>query len=454
MGYSDSVSTVSDIDYDWTGKLLIDKYILVKRIGYGAYSSVWLSFDKDKKFYAIKINNCEDYKEGSKESVILNNLKLNNSENTIRVIETFDILNYRQLYENASEDSEYEDMHHCIVLELMACSCYDLLKSNKYKNGFSLDVCKKIIKSVLLGIKDLNEIGYVHTDIKPDNILIGGENIKFKPLIDFIKINYENLLKETKLSLLNKKNKVKTNHKELNTISIEKTIKHILTMFDKKDDKIITESEETFSALSEGYESDEDIYRFNKTYLQLSLSEINKKEEDNNSRYDDKYEYINLENLENIKFKLSDFGTCYKIDKISHSIQTRYYRAPEVILKSEINEKCDIWSLGCTFYELLYNELLFNPDDKTELGIDKYHLYYIQSKLGVINKEIINQSPIKDLFFKQNYSLKGIKTFEINLIYEKIFNDYGEDISIFLYKCFLYEIKKRGSINELLKIIQ
>lgn len=483
---SGSGSLASDIDYDWTGKILKEKYILVKRIGYGAFSSVWLSFDKDMRFYAVKINNCEDYKDGIKESRILMNLRNNNSENTIRIIEAFDIKNYRQEYEDESEDSEYEDLHHCIVLELMGCSCYDLLKSMRNKGGLTLELSKKIIRSVLLGLEDLNKLGYVHTDIKPDNILMSGENIRFKGLIDYIRKNYNNLLKETKMRLLDRKNKVKINYKNLQIESVEKTIKELLILFDKENKKnkrdvdSIESTETSYSVLSEGYDSDSEIYRFNKLYLnvnenmnenmneninekkreskELSDKELKEKDLSNKKERNNEVDYINLENLDNIKFKLSDFGTCNKISKISKSIQTRYYRAPEVILKLELNEKCDIWSIGCTFYELLYGELLFDPDDKTELGIDKYHLYYMQSKLGLIEKDIIDLSPIKDIFFRNNYLMKGIKSLNINLIYDKILNDYnsnneGDKICMFLYKCLNYDIKKRGNINELLKLI-
>ena len=70
-------------------------------------------------------------------------------------------------------------------------------------------------------------------------------------------------------------------------------------------------------------------------------------------------------NEENIKIKLSDFGSCIDIEEdMSFNIQTRYYRAPEIILCHKFNETCDIWSIGCIIYELLTGKILFNPDKK------------------------------------------------------------------------------------------
>jgi dual specificity tyrosine-phosphorylation-regulated kinase 2/3/4 len=40
-------------------------------------------------------------------------------------------------------------------------------------------------------------------------------------------------------------------------------------------------------------------------------------------------------------------------------VQSRYYRAPEVILRIPYSEKVDIWSLGCILAELYTGEPLF-----------------------------------------------------------------------------------------------
>ena len=55
-----------------------------------------------------------------------------------------------------------------------------------------------------------------------------------------------------------------------------------------------------------------------------------------------------------LQVKLTDFGSCIiKSENKFRTCQTRYYRAPEVILNLKYDEKIDVWSLGCTLYELL-----------------------------------------------------------------------------------------------------
>jgi serine/threonine protein kinase len=53
--------------------------------------------------------------------------------------------------------------------------------------------------------------------------------------------------------------------------------------------------------------------------------------------------------MNNIKVVISDFGSIIDLNDYNKKteIQTRYYRAPEIVLKCNFDEKCDIWSLGC-----------------------------------------------------------------------------------------------------------
>jgi serine/threonine protein kinase len=74
---------------------------------------------------------------------------------------------------------------------------------------------------------------------------------------------------------------------------------------------------------------------------------------------------ISSEYLTNIKIKICDFNLVLDIDKNLNKavqIQTRYYRAPEIILGSGLNAKSDYWSIGCILFELLTGDLLFEPE--------------------------------------------------------------------------------------------
>ena len=63
--------------------------------------------------------------------------------------------------------------------------------------------------------------------------------------------------------------------------------------------------------------------------------------------------------------KIADFGTpkeipTYKNDSLTDNICTRWYRAPECVLKSKnYDEKIDIWGLGYIMAELYNLKHLF-----------------------------------------------------------------------------------------------
>jgi serine/threonine protein kinase len=63
-----------------------------------------------------------------------------------------------------------------MILPLMACSIFDLLKCDDYEDGLPLEVCKNIILQTLLGVKELEKHNLMHTDLKPENILVCGLN--------------------------------------------------------------------------------------------------------------------------------------------------------------------------------------------------------------------------------------------------------------------------------------
>ena len=76
-----------------------------------------------------------------------------------------------------------------------------------------------------------------------------------------------------------------------------------------------------------------------------------------------KPENILIKSYSRCEVKVIDFGSsCYIHDHLSSYVQSRSYRAPEVILGCKYDYKIDIWSLGCIVAELWTGNVLFQNE--------------------------------------------------------------------------------------------
>ena len=71
-----------------------------------------------------------------------------------------------------------------------------------------------------------------------------------------------------------------------------------------------------------------------------------------------------LTGSEELEVKICDFGSSKVLDKQKYMntpyVVSRYYRAPELILGSNMyDETIDIWATGCIIFELLTRTPLF-----------------------------------------------------------------------------------------------
>eukprot|EP01029_Cantina_marsupialis_P018590 TRINITY_DN4285_c0_g1_i1.p1 TRINITY_DN4285_c0_g1~~TRINITY_DN4285_c0_g1_i1.p1 ORF type:complete len:663 (+),score=186.57 TRINITY_DN4285_c0_g1_i1:97-2085(+) len=76
-----------------------------------------------------------------------------------------------------------------------------------------------------------------------------------------------------------------------------------------------------------------------------------------------KPENILIESYSRCRVKVIDFGSsCFTTDHLTSYIQSRSYRAPEVILGCKYGTKIDLWSLGCILAELFTGDVLFHNE--------------------------------------------------------------------------------------------
>jgi serine/threonine-protein kinase SRPK3 len=380
---SDVASYESDRHIDWKCAILDNRYIMIKQIGHGSYCSVWICYDvHEMKYYAMKINNRDDYKVAMKETNTYNVIKAYKSPYLMTLIRSFD----------HNDDGK----HRCFVMELMACSLYDIIKRNT--SGIKFEYVMRCTHQVLKGLSDIHRHNVIHGDVKPENILLSGTNTKHKEL--FKKLELGKIVK-SKIRNKNAFNDGGVQNKIIKELEKKMSKDKEISEYDS-DDSIGTDSEIGVIEKLSVSTCDSDEY----DYYDDSESEYMSVVSDNGCDIDTLFAQLQI--------KLTDMGnTILTGQKKKCSIQTCYYRAPEVLLGLNYDTATDMWAVGCTIYELLTGKILFDAEDY-EGNTIRHHLFLIIKKLGMIPEELIAKSPNKDIFFTTDMRrIKGYKSIDL-----------------------------------------
>jgi len=243
-----------------------------------------------------------------------------------------------------------DNEYNILILELMCFSLYDLIKKDQ---SLAIKQIPKLYKIM----EELQKNKIIHCDIKPENFLISG------------KINsdiYEEFIPFKKIKKMNK---------------LKQLIKQ---KFSKKEDEV--------------------EYKYMYTRNELFSDETKELEK-------------NIKIPDEINICLADFGSAI-INNLkeytNYDITTRYYRAPEVILKIPYDEKIDLWAFGCTLYEIYNNEILFEPEENANQVVDRNHLYLIEKYIGNIPEDMIEKNNTFHLLMMKDkitnkYIVKNVK---------------------------------------------
>ena len=116
-----------------------------------------------------------------------------------------------------------------------------------------------------------------------------------------------------------------------------------------------------------------------------------------------KPENIVLKSGDSNDIKIIDFGSaCFNSEQSHSYIQSRFYRAPEIVFKNKYSFPIDMWSIGCILAEFYSGKPLFPGRNEKEL------LVYIIEVIGLPPFSILTDS-YKKTYYYNNYSNKHLR---------------------------------------------
>lgn len=334
-------SDSSDVEVpDLQPQMLIGRYLMVREIGYGAYSSVWMGFDvQTSQFCALKIG-LGDAEDSLQLEVDVGALFAN------KVVERSYVSVPHDSFQFTVRTAVGPEEHFCTVFRLYGGSLLNVLSSPRYSRGLPLMVALRLLSQLLRALDEVhNRFKVLHTDIRPDNILVSDVPAEYAAFMAAYRAGLRAALAGR--TNLNPK------------------------MYEALNRTVLARLQTSISRSSRA------AYRYElgpRSFCVLHDFGLVRDDEES---------------------PLGGGGTKHE------AVSVLDYRAPENIMGLPATRACDVWSLGCVFFQMLTGKNLFDPDNLDDGPRDGRMLQLIFAVVGYPPDAVIAASPRREELFVQ-----------------------------------------------------
>lgn len=475
-------------------EIFLDRYVVVQKLGWGHFSTVWLCKDLNHNTYvAMKVmKSASHYTEAAYDEI---DLLLKVSGNCQNPLWVEGVKNYLDGEDKVKVEKEGVTPNYCFVVQMLnsfmhngphgkhVCMVFEILGVNllaviKMYNyqGIPLPICRSICKQVLIGLDYLHRVcGIIHTDLKPENVLLQLTQAQINEIITY------GMLKNRGIAAPITPPKMISTMPLTELSRLLPLTEETLELQDKKQrkkDKKRRYKQRRKERERQAKNQNEDKENDNQNIKTEVLQENGKKKRRRRKKKGKSGEFDsqdmkspestmspNLQEAlnssddidESVRIKIADIGNaCWVDNHFSTEIQTRQYRSPEVILGINYNHTADLWSLACMMFELITGDFLFDPKSGDSFSKEDDQLAQMIETLGPFPESFKISGQMSKNFFNKQGDLRRVKHLKCWPLKRVLIEKYrfkvaeAKALSDFLLPMLEYEPHKRATAKECL----